>query len=440
MFKTMSIRVLFCLMIFGPGFHLTYAQQKEKTFRDLNRLLVNTVMDDLFPPPIASRIYVYPQIAFYECIRHEDARMETLAGRLNGLNEVPALPANKPVDHFIAACIAFSSVTQGLVGSEYKIEDWRKGFTDSLMLHSDTVMASNSIRYGQQVADSIIAWSKKDNYLRSRGLMRNVIQHKPGAWQPTPVDYAPGLEPNWYTIRPMTLTSASQFSPKEKLIYSPSRSSLFFKNVQQVYSIVNGLDSAKKTTALYWDDNPNVSVLDGHLNYFIHKISPAGHWLMIAEQACMQNKESIVRSSYVCTLTTIALFDAFICCWDEKYKINLIRPITVINQFIDTKWKPFIQTPPFPEFTSGHAVISNAAATVLTQLLGDHFNFTDETEIPFGQKPRTFSSFYSAAYEVSMSRVYGGIHYPETARISIEQGKAIGSYVIKKLSPDKTRP
>lgn len=286
--------------------------------------------------------------------------------------------------------------------------------------------------YGHQVADSIISWTKKDNYLRSRGMMRYVVKNGPGAWQPTPSDYAQGLEPHWNTIRPMILSSPSQFSPREKLPFSKEKKSLFYKNMKAVYDISVKLDSNKKAIAWYWDDNPNVAVVEGHLNYYIHKISPGGHWVMIAQQACIQKKVAVEFASYTCTLTAIALFDAFISCWDEKYKTNLIRPITVINRYIDPKWRPLIQTPPFPEFTSGHAVISNAAATVLTALLGDHFSFDDQTEIPFGNKSRSFNSFFDAAWESSYSRVYGGIHYPETARISIAQGKAVGNAVISK--------
>ncbi|HEX2682858.1 MAG TPA: phosphatase PAP2 family protein, partial [Ferruginibacter sp.] len=116
-------------------------------------------------------------------------------------------------------------------------------------------------------------------------------------------------------------------------------------------------------------------------------------------------------------------------------KSNLVRPITIINNDVDKNWSPYLQTPPFPEFTSGHSVISNAAATVLTALFGDNFEFTDETEIPFGNDSRHFKSFYAAAFESSMSRVYGGIHYPETARISIIQGKEVGNHVLKTLYP-----
>ncbi|WP_462262116.1 vanadium-dependent haloperoxidase [Ferruginibacter sp.] len=388
-------------------------------------------MEDLFTPPIASRIYVYPNIAFYECIKNDDATLPTLSGKLNGLKNIPAAP--KGADNFIAACVSFSYVAQSLVGTEYKIENWRVAFTDSVYKSTDSSAVKISVQYGKLVADTIIAWTKRDNYLKSRGLIRYVIKNKAGDWQPTPLDYAQGLEPHWNTIRPLTLTKPSQFSPKEKLVFSMDKKSVFYKTMMETYTIGKTLDTIRKATALYWDDNPNVSANIGHLNYFIHKISPAGHWVMIAKQACIKKAVPVTKAAQVYALETTAMFDAFISCWDEKYRTNLIRPITIINRIIYEKWQPYIQTPPFPEFTSGHSVVSNAATAVLTALLGDNFEFTDATEIPFGMPPRKFSSFYEASIQSSNSRVYGGIHYPETARISILQGRAIGSYIIKKL-------
>ena len=427
-------RYFFIIFLFlTTGVANVAAQQKEQTLHNLNKLLVNTVMTDLFTPPLAGRIYCYPNIAFYECIRHDDPVLTALSGKLNGLALLPA-PDNK-VDNFTAACVSFSYVAQTLVGSEYKFVDWRKSFTDSILQKDDPVVIQNSILYGKKIADSIIAWTKRDNYLKSRGMIRYVISNAPGAWQPTPLDYAQGLEPHWNTIRPMTLQNASQFSPKEKLVYSPSKKSVFYKTMMEVYYIVKNLDTTRKATALYWDDNPNVSANVGHLNYFIHKISPGGHWILIAQEACIKKNIQVTKAAQIYALTAISIFDAFIACWDEKYKTNLIRPITVINRNIDKNWVPFIQTPPFPEFTSGHSVISNSAATILTHFFGDNFEFTDTIEIPFGNNSRHFSSFYSASYEVTYSRVYGGIHYPETARISIQQGKNIGSYVLQTLLP-----
>ncbi len=440
LFQKKNLLVAFIMLLAGS--FKANAQNKAETLHQLNSLLVNTVMVDFFTPPVASRIYSYPNIAFYECIRQDDPTLSTLSGKLKGLGTIPTAPKDGKVDNFIAACISFSYVAQNLVGSEYKIMDWRKVFVDSLLLHGDSVVAKNSIQYGRRVADSIIAWTRKDNYLKSRGMMRFVLSDAPGSWQPTPLDYAQALEPHWNTIRPFTLKSPSQFSPKEKLSYSASKTSVFYKNVMDVYNIGKNLDTAKKATAKYWDDNPNVAINIGHLSYFIHKISPGGHWIMIAQQACIKKNESVTRSSLVYALTSVALFDAFISCWDEKYKTNLIRPITIINRIIDKNWEPYIQTPPFPEFTSGHSVTSNAAATVLTELFGNNFEFTDETEIPFGNDTRHFNSFYEAAHESTMSRVYGGIHYLETARISIEQGKNVGKNVLNtfyypKLPPSK---
>lgn len=408
------------------------AQNKANRLHELNSLLINTVMQDLFNPPVASRIYVYPNIAFYECIATNKNQLQSLSGKLNGLKPLPK-PTNK-IDNEVAACISFCYTAQALVATENKFEEWRNDFIQKETTTIDSVIFKNSIAYGKQIADSIIGYSKKDNYLKSRGLMRYIITNKSGDWQPTPLDYAQGLEPNWSTIRPLILSSLSQCSPNQKLVYSKSKKSVFYKTMMQTYRIGKNLDSIQKSIALYWDDNPNVSNNIGHLNYFIHKISPGGHWIMITKQACEQKNISIQKSAQAYTLTAIAIFDGFISCWDEKYKTNLIRPITIINREVDKNWQPYIQTPPFPEFTSGHSVTSNASATVLTALLGDNFSFEDKTEIPFGQGTRKFASFNAASLESSTSRVYGGIHYPATANISVQQGKAVGKVVLDKLA------
>jgi PAP2 superfamily len=422
-----SFVVIILVFIFETG----NAQFKENTLHKLNDLLINTAMDDLFTPPVCSRIYTYPNIAFYECIRFDDPARQALSGKLNGLKKLPA-PV-KGNNNFISACIAFSFVAQNFVGSEYKIEEWRSSFIDSIQNTVESSEYKTAYDHGKRIADSIISWSKNDNYMKSRGMMRFTASDKDGTWQPTPNDYAAGLEPHWNVLRPMIMRSCSQFSPAEKLKYNPSKQSMFYKNVLEVYNISKKIDSNKIKIAWYWDDNPNVSVIEGHLTYFVHKISPGGHWIKIAGQACKQKNIPLVKTAQVYALTSIAIYEAFIACWDEKYKTDLIRPITVINNHIDADWRPLIQTPPFPEFTSGHSVTSNAAAAVLTALLGNNFSFTDETEIPFGHKPKTFTSFNAAARESSMSRVYGGIHYPETARISILQGQRIGKYVIQGL-------
>jgi hypothetical protein len=133
------------------------------------------------------------------------------------------------------------------------------------------------------------------------------------------------------------------------------------------------------------------------------------------------------------TYTSIALFDAFISCWDEKYRSNYIRPQTFINSQIDEAWQPILQTPPFPEYPSGHSVASTAAATVLTALLGDNLVFHDDTEIDYGLPVRQFNSFNEAANEAAISRLYGGIHYREAIANGQTQGTALGKFIQGKL-------
>ena len=127
--------------------------------------------------------------------------------------------------------------------------------------------------------------------------------------------------------------------------------------------------------------------------------------------ACKKADAGLSESARVYACLALALADSFISCWDEKYRSNVIRPETYINANIDENWRPLLQTPPFPEYTSGHSVISGSAAVTLTSLFGENFSFTDSTEIEFGLTSRSFKSFDEACTEAAISRMYGGIHY-----------------------------
>ena len=140
-----------------------------------------------------------------------------------------------------------------------------------------------------------------------------------------------------------------------------------------------------------------------------------------------------MKTAEAYTLTSIALADAFISCWDEKYRSSLIRPETVINQYIDEEWLPLLQTPPFPEYTSGHSVISSAAAIALTSIFGDDFAFDDTTEEKYGLTVRSFKSFIHASEEAAVSRLYGGIHYRPAIDNGVTQGRALGRFLVEKL-------
>lgn len=156
----------------------------------------------------------------------------------------------------------------------------------------------------------------------------------------------------------------------------------------------------------------------------------------IVATAAHKARASLVQSSEAYALTALALADGFISSWDEKFRSNVVRPETMINAHIDEAWQPLLQTPPFPEYTSGHSVISTAAATVLTHVFGDGFAFTDSTEVSYGLPVRSFTSFNQAAAEAAISRLYGGIHYRMAIEAGIGQGRGVGELVVRRV---KTR-
>ena len=134
------------------------------------------------------------------------------------------------------------------------------------------------------------------------------------------------------------------------------------------------------------------------------------------------------------TVVAIGLMDGFIGCWHEKYHSNRIRPETAIRQTVDPNWQPLLQTPPFPEYLSGHSVISSASAEILTHFFGNDFLYTDSVEVSYGLPPRHFTSFQQAANEAAISRFYGGIHFMDAIENGLVVGRQIGKQVITRLN------
>jgi hypothetical protein len=202
----------------------------------------------------------------------------------------------------------------------------------------------------------------------------------------------------------------------------------------EVYEALEAEDKEERLAiAKFWDCNPYVSHHTGHVMFATKKITPGGHWMGIAAIACKQDNADFMKSTQAYTLTSIALADAFISCWDEKYRSNLVRPETVINRHIDEEWAPALQTPPFPEYTSGHSVISRAAAIALTSIFGENFSYHDDVEEEYGLPARDFNSFIEASEEAAVSRLYGGIHYRPAIDNGVAQGEKVGKYVVANI-------
>ncbi len=395
--------------------------------------LTDIMVHDIFSPPVASRIYAYPNIAAYEVLIHDHPAYKTLAGQLNGLENVPTPEAGQAYCFPLASMRAFLRVGKALIFSEDVMEEHEKGVYQQYQDALPEEVYERSLAYGDQVAQHILDWAGKDNYKETRTFPKFTVNDEPGRWQPTPPDYMDGIEPHWNKIRPFVLDSAGQFKPGKPTPFNMEEGSQFYKEAQEVYEIGVNLSQEQSEIASFWDCNPYVSHHQGHVMFATKKITPGGHWMGITSIASQLKKASMMESIQAYTLVSIALFDGFISCWDEKYRSNLIRPETVINTHIDEEWMPLLQTPPFPEYPSGHSVISSSAAIALTHLYGDKFHFVDSTEVDYGLPPREFNSFIEASEEAAISRLYGGIHYMPAINNGVKEGRQVGNFIVSQL-------
>jgi len=406
-----------------------------KTVKKLN----DVVLENNFPPMIATRNYVYATIAAFECIAAGDNNYISLAGQIKHMPAMPRPEKGKEIDFTLAALFAFTKVGNAVTfpeGSMMGYYDDLKKMADSVSMSADVL--KNTMTFSDSIVAAIISWSKKDNYAQTRTAEKyTVLYDVPGRYIPTPPQYAQAAEPHWNEIRPMVMDSASQFKPPIPPKFDvANKKSEYYKYLMEVKTVGERLTEEQKQIAEFWNDNPFVMHVVGHVMFATKKFSPPGHWMNIVGIGAKAAHADFKTTVAAYAETAIALFDAFISCWDEKYRSNYVRPETEINK-IDDAWRPYIQTPPFPSYTSGHATNSAAAAEVMTHWFGDNLSFTDTSLLEFGIKSREIRSFRSAAQEAAMSRLYGGIHYRFDNENGAIAGKKLGEFIVSKLKLKK---
>jgi len=395
------------------------------------KALTKVITHDIFSPPVASRIYLYATAAAYETSIIGQQKFRSLHHSIPSFPVINITPEEK-IDINVAVIQAFFKAANKFVFSEQMLND----SLESIMLsfnNLDKSLIKRSAAFGHRVADSILAWSEGDNYRNTRKLRRHTLAKGNQNWIPTPPGYLSAIEPYWGKIRTIAMDSAAEFRPEPPIQFSMDKNSEFFREAEYVYHAIDSSSAEKKAIANFWDCNPFFISTNGHMNYAIKKMSPGGHWILITGTAAANAKLDLTATAAAYCMTAIALYDGFISCWEEKFRSNVIRPETFINSYIDESWRPLLQTPPFPEYSSGHSVISTAAATVLTSFFGNNFAFTDSSEIEYGAGIRHFTSFFNAADEASVSRIYGGIHYRPAIINGQVQGKKIGRKILDKI-------
>jgi hypothetical protein len=420
-----------CVCLTVPAF----CQQETQLFYKANDDLTEVIVYDVFSPPVASRIYYYSAVAAYETILRANQKSSFIS-LCNQLNQLKALPnPSTKINAVVAGLSAFYNTAIHFVFSEQKLTAHFQKTLSSLskIKKENAGLYQRSLSYGKQISDSIFEWSKNDNYAYTRKLRRYNFSKSPGKWVPTPPAYFAAVEPYWGKMRTAIKNSSDTCIIQGPLLYSTDSSSDFYHQAKEVFFISNNLSGEQKDIANFWDCNPFKVNTSGHLLFAAKKLSPGAHWMNIVNISSRKQHADLVTSAAAYALAAITIYDAFIHCWTEKYKSNLIRPETYINANIDANWRPVLQTPPFPEYPSGHSVISTAAAIVLTDFFGDNFKFNDDTEMIYGLPMRSFTSFTAAANEAAISRLYGGIHFRAAIENGQQLGKKTGEYVLKNL-------
>jgi hypothetical protein len=434
---------LFAFALIGISFTACHtANDYDKIFKNPDiycytvHQLNTVVMGNNFSPIVASRNYLYAAVAGYEVIAggYPD-KWQSLAGQLRGLKTVPKPAAGAPINYELASLLAYCKLGEAVTFPEGSMKD----YVDSLKnLAKDHGMPGDmfdaSVQYADTVSAVILGWAKQDRYLETRGAPEYMVTDSPGRWVPTPPAYTPAMEPHWSEIRYLVMDSVREFMPPPPYKFDVTdKKAPYYQEVKKIEIKVDSLTNEESWIADFWDDNPFKLNVSGHLMFGTKKFSPSGHWMGIVGIAAKKAGADFPTTVAAYANTSVALFDAFIQCWNIKYIYNTLRPETAIDKYFDPNWRPHLQTPPFPEYTCGHCTISAAAAETLSSDFGDRFNYTDTTELEFGIPSRSFASFRDASTETEHSRFYGGIHYQYSTIISHKMGTGIGELVVQRL-------
>jgi hypothetical protein len=427
----LAVPTLFISMEFGVDETPPYNPDDSAVVQEWMGLLIKLTEKTFgFTPPVAARAFGYEGISLYESMRFSDPTLKSLAGQISGLdtNLLKGIDASGTYDWNIVANANLAAMARTMYPNALpiykgKIDALERALDQRYSRVLDPHTADNSRKLGRAIANAIAQYAASDG--RANAYKMNFPKnYSPptgnGMWVPTPRTFRRAMQPTWGSVRPFLTKNVEDTMLPPPPTYSLDPSSPFFKDVQEVYDTVKKLTPEQLAIAEFWSDDPGKTG------------TPPGHSLSILKQVIDKENASLNTAAIAFARMGIALHDSFVACWRVKYTYNLIRPITVIRNEIDREFDIPLDTPPFPEYPSGHSVQSAAAAKVLTDMFGENYHFTDMTNAgrtDMHDSTRTFDSFESFAQEAAMSRLYGGIHFRFSIERGLEQGRIIGNNV-----------
>lgn len=385
-------------------------------------------------PPVAARTLAVLGLGLYEGIVAGLPGQRSLTGQLNELDSLPPAQPDEVLHWPTVANATLAALTQMLLPNAPA--DWKARFEalernmpvaqsadfDPAQRTPEVIIRSET--HGRLLAMALMTWARTDgghDVLGARRVRLDAGYVSPsglGAWVPTPPRFARPLLPNWGENRPFMPTLA-RCKPPGPPAYDEAPGSAFHREAVEVLKASVTPTEEQRRVALYWADDPGKTP------------TPAGHWVWILTDLLRDRKATLAVAAEQYARMTIAMSDAFIATWKVKYATNLLRPVTYVQLTMDANWvPPLMETPPFPEYPSGHSVQSGAAAAVLEAFYGKDTPFEDRTHNDRGWGPQRFRSFAAAAEQAAFSRLYAGIHYRSAIEHGVTMGRCIGAQAL----------
>ena len=381
-----------------------------------------------YTPPVASRSFAYIGIAAYEAVASGSSDMQSLAGQLTELTPLPKRELGQTYDEAVVLQVTLAQMVTTLFANtgptgQRAMASLSAKQQAKVAAGIAADVAERSEKFGSAVADHVIAWAQTDGgaVIENLGFPEvYTLANGPSLWVPTSpirLQQLP-LLPNWGKNRPFAMPTATTCDLPAPTNYSEDPASAFYAEAQEVFDTKKNLTPEQKAIARFWSDDAMLSS------------TPPGHWISIALQISNRDHQPIEQTVDVLARLGVSTADAFISAWNTKYQYDLLRPVTYIRRTMDPKWESMLTTPPFPEYPSGHSAQSGAAAAVLTGLFGENFAFEDDAHADDGLPARSFPSFWAAAEEAGLSRLYGGIHFRDAIENGLDQGRCVGAFTV----------
>ncbi|MEO5943778.1 MAG: vanadium-dependent haloperoxidase [Ferruginibacter sp.] len=374
---------------------------------------------------VSDRSFAYAGIAMYESLMPGIPGYTSLLPQIGG----SAIAINKNRNQYFwpaSVNAAMAMITRSFfvttsAANMASIDSLEAAYATKFQTQSDATKIENAVDYGQKVATAIFNWSTTDGGDKAYSHIVDptyVPPVGPGLWVPTFPAYGPAVHPHWGDNRSFIANIAAATQPAAPIHYSTEVGSPFYAMVNELYTVSLSLTHEDSIISKFWGDQP------GNLNVPAHATN-------ILTQLIVRNNLDLGAAAVAYALHGIAMSDASISVFKTKYHYNQLRPITYIRDIMGhATWNSVLPTPPHPEYTAAHAVISAASAAVLERIFGSNYSFTDHSyDASYGA--RSFNSFDDYAKEAGHSRLLAGIHYSPSIATGLIQGRQVGNKVVQ---------